>query len=99
MGNPGLYFRSADVIQREGDPLDWICDNRVPVVDNAEKAELCDERVRLASVAIKSYRRVSYQFSICRRILGFPDRELSGLTRLQVIIHVRGMCRSGMHSV
>ena len=100
MGNPGFYFRSADVSQRKGDPSHWTCDNRVSVIYNAEEAELCDEPVGLASVAIKSCRRLSFQISVCRSVLGYPDWELSSLTMLRVIIEsdALGKCRSGMHS-
>jgi hypothetical protein len=69
------------------------------VVYNAEHAKLCDEVVCRASVAIKKCRRDSYQVSVCRGVLVIPGCELSGLTRVQVIIHVLGMCRSGMCSI
>jgi hypothetical protein len=83
LGNPGVYFRSADVSQREGDPPLWVRDNRVSVVYDAEKAELCDELVRLASVAVKSGWRGSYQgFVRSGSGFGHPNGrwwELSGL--------------------
>ncbi len=79
MRDPGVYVGSTDVSQCEGDPSHGICDDRMCIVYDAEQAKLCDEMVRLASVAVKSCRWDTYQASVHKRVFAWPRLELSRL--------------------
>ena len=68
-------------------------------VYNAEQPKPREELVHLASVAVESYPRGSYQFSVCRRVVGYPDWDLSGLARLSVVLQVLGVCHDGTRGV